>query len=127
MPLGPSVCRQFWRLYSNNQDLPLVTITYRKRGLNQSQGTTTDYTLYNCREKKNYRSGQTIEADMTSNNHTVWQIPQESLDNAGVPGVPNILDQIIESNGNIWDVEDPNTITEQLFGVCWNLDCRRLR
>lgn len=127
MPLGPDNTRQVWRIYANNQSKPLVSITYRRRRNNQSMGLYVDYTLHNCREKKDHRGGETIRNDMTSRNTTVWQIYQESLDNAGVTTPPTIGDWIIEADGTIWNVESTDNITEQLYGNVWNLDSRRLR
>ena len=122
--------RYYQNLYRGTGSL--VSITFRKRGDDQSQGTVTDYVLAFCRVKKNFRAGENIEVSMTSSDATVWQIPLKSLEDAGCTKRPvqgdMILDNIdttSEFYGQTWMVESTETITQQLFGDVYNLQCLR--
>ena len=113
----------------------LIQITFRKRGDDQSMGTTTDYTLNNCRMKKSHRTNEVVSADMTADDVTVWQIPLKSLEDAGLNGLTdrpvfgdmilNNVDPNSEGYNQTWMVESSDTITQQLLGDCYNCFCRR--
>ena len=113
----------------------LISITFRKRGDDQSMGTTTDYQLANCRAKKSFRTKEIVSADMTADDRCIWQIPLKSLEDAGLNGLTDrpvfgdmILDNVDSTSefyNTTWMVEATDMITQQLFGDCYNLECRR--
>jgi len=84
--------------------------------------TTTSYTLYNCREKKVKHDGELNHDTITSQGKTTWQIPQQSLDNAGAP-IPKLSDNIIGPDGQRWNIVG---MPKQLMGDCWNAHCQRV-
>ncbi len=113
----------------------LISITFRKRGDDQSMGTTTDYQLDNCRMKKSYRTNEINVGDMTADDRCIWQVPLKSLEDAGLNGLTdrpvfgdmilNNIDSASESYNTTWMVESTDMITQQLFGDVYNLECRR--
>lgn len=132
MPLNRTNQRTFYKnLYRGTGSL--ITLTFRKRGDDQSQATYTDYVLYNCREKKLHRTGENILVDMTSDNRTVFQVPLKSLQDAGCTKIPTIgdgflnnVDSTSEGYGQTWMIESPVMITQQLFGDVFNCEALRI-
>ena len=134
MPLSRMNQRTYYKnLYRGTGSL--ITITFRKRGDDQSMGTTTDYTLYNCRMKKSFRAKEVVLGDMTADDRCIWQIPLKSLEDAGLNALtdrPVFGDMILnnqeaasESYNTTWMVESSDLITQQLMGDCYNLECLR--
>ena len=81
----------------------------------------------NCRRKKVYHQGNPLLTAVASQDYCVFQIPKESLDEAGVdPGLINPLDRITDEDGYVWQPESDNQITLQLGFNFLNLVCKRL-
>lgn len=128
MALNRLNTRSFHRkLYGGNNPGWLQTITLTKRNSDQSAGTTTAYSLGMCRRKKVFHQGNPLLTAVASQDYCVWQIPKESLDEAGVdPGLINPLDRITDEDGYVWQPEADNQIVLQLGFNFLNLTCKRL-
>lgn len=126
--------RTFYRTLYRGMGI-LIQVTFRKRGDDQSMGTTTDYTLNNVRAKKSFRTKEVVSSDMTADDRCIWQIPLKSLEDAGLNALTDrpvfgdmILDNVdanSEFYNTTWMVESTDMITQQLMGDCYNLECRR--
>ena len=122
MPLTRKTTRYFHRtLYAGE----LQTITLRKRGDDQQQGTTVDLLLFNCRPSRIYKTGEPIQGDISSDERCIWHIPREQLDRVGVDHL-NAADIIIDKFNRYWNPESNTTIVIQLFENMVNLDCLRV-
>ena len=103
----------------------LETITLRKRGDNQQQGTVTDYTLNECRHGMIWKTGETIGGDMVSDHKTTWHIPRAELDRVGVAYL-NSTDRIVDNQGRVWQPESDTLITVKLLEGHVDVDCKRV-
>ena len=100
----------------------MQTVTLLKRGDDQQQGIITNYTLFGCRRGQITKTGQTLQGDMVSNHQTTWHIPQSELDHVGVTYL-NVLDRILDPDGNYWQPESDTTLTQKLFKNHYCVEC----
>jgi hypothetical protein len=127
MPLRKINQRTFYkRLYSGQ----LKTITLLKRNVDLQQGTVTTYTMYGVRRSRITKTGETIQADMTSNHRTVWHIPRTEMDRLGLTDI-NALDRIVEQSiypteTRWWQPESTVTIDIKLFEDMITIACVRI-
>jgi hypothetical protein len=113
----------------------LKTIQLLKRGDDQKQGTVVAYTLFECRRSNIQKKGETIQAGMSDEHRTTWQIPRTELDRNGIAYL-NPLDRIVERsdadsgpNYNLyryWQPESSQTIDIDQFENYVFLECIRI-
>ena len=122
MPLNKKNTRTFHRtLYGTI----LEPVTLLKRGNDQQQGTVTGMSLFNCRWSRIFKSGQTLQADMTSSHRRTLHIPVVELDRVGVAFL-NALDRFVDVEGRYWQPESGNTITVKLIENHVCVECLRV-
>lgn len=115
------------RLYAGQNPGWLSSITLTKRNSDQAAGTTTAYTLNNCRRKKVYHQGNPLLTAVAADDYTIFQIPREELDANNIdPGLINPLDRITDEDGYVWQPEADNNILLQLGYNFINVTCKRL-
>lgn len=100
----------------------LETVTLLKRGPDQRQGTVTAYTLFDCRRKKIFKTGEPVQGDMTASRTATWQLPKVELERVGVHYI-SALDRIVDREGWWWQPESSTMITVQLMLNFINVDC----
>ncbi len=123
MPLNKRNTHVFHRFLYAGQ---LSTLTLRKRGDNQQQGTIRDIVLHECRWGKHNKTGNTLDGDMNVGHWRMLHIPRIELDRVGVQYL-NPTDEFIDQEGRHWNTEGDNTIDVKLFEnhVCVELKRRR--
>ncbi|MDE2098086.1 MAG: hypothetical protein KGL39_12605 [Patescibacteria group bacterium] len=122
MPIRANNQRNFHRkLFAGQTE----TITLKKRGDDQNEGTITDYLLFTCRRSLFTKTGEQIALDETANTRCVWHIPKVELDRVGISWL-NSLDRIVDGKNRWWQPEATTTITVKLFSQHVDLECLRV-
>lgn len=127
MALRPETTRVFHRnLYAGM----LQTVTLLKRNNDQQEGTVRSVRVFDCRQKKVYKTGEAIQVDMSSDNRCVWQLPLIELVRAGVQYI-NVIDRIVNTGAafgvpGTWQPESDTQIVAQLYGNFVNVFCKRI-
>lgn len=111
MPLNKRNTRTFHRITFAGQ---LESVTLRKRGDNQQQGTVRTITLYQCRWGLHTKTGETLDGDMNVSHFRMLHIPRAELDRVGVAYL-NPTDEVIDAQGRHWNTESDDTIAVKLF------------
>jgi hypothetical protein len=103
----------------------LQTITVLKRNDTQQQGTVRALTLYECRQSRITKSGQSIQGDMSTNHTTIWHIPILEMQRTGIDYF-NVLDRIVDRKNRYWEPETGQNLDIKLFENHWCLMCVRV-
>lgn len=103
----------------------LESVTLLKRDDNQRQGTVRSIRLHQCRKSLQTKTGETIQADISSDHRTIWHLPRVELDRVGVAYL-NPADRIVDDSGKYWQPESTTEITVKLFEVHVDLVCLRI-
>lgn len=109
------------RTYAGN----LLTVTLLKRGNDQAMGTVTSYTLYQCRIRRRYHTGEPLSRSLASGDRSEWRIPVCELARVGVDYL-NALDRIVDQWGHVWQPESTENLDIHLFDNLVNVPVRRV-
>lgn len=127
MPLNAANTRVFHRTLYAGQ---LQTITLLKRNDDQQEGTVTSYLLFDCRRSSISKTGEPIQAGMTSEHRTTWQIPRIELDRQGITHIMP-ADRFVDMDSpdgflRYWQPESTTEIRDKLFQNQVFVDCLRI-
>lgn len=120
--ITPETTRTFHQTLYAGQ---LQELVLHKRGDDQDQGTVVTHRLFDCRRGKVRRSGQTVQASMTSRSYLTWHIPGEELRRVGVAYL-SPLDKFYNAlTDTWWQPESTTPITNKLFDNHVCVDCEQ--
>lgn len=122
MPLNRHTTRLFHKFLYATQ---LQTITLLKRNNDQQAGTVQSYTVYQARIRKEMKSAEPIQKDMTADHRTVWCLPYVELERIGVQYI-NAADRIVDSQNRYWQPESTTLIELWLFQNHIQIACVRI-
>lgn len=123
MPLRPETCRTFHRhLYAGWNE----TVRLLKRGDDQLAGMVTEYTLFDCRWARVFKTGQPIATQMSSDHRRTLHVPRIEIERVGVSHI-NALDRFVDRQGRFWQPESTSLLTiklgqQHVCVECWLTD-----